>query len=171
MSVIKVLPESLSNKIAAGEVVERPASVVKELVENAIDADATQITVQVGRGGLSLIRVSDNGTGMTRDDALLSLERYAPNFDTYAKRLEQAHGLRKSFLTKDTDAFRLVNGEGDLLPGLICDVYGRVAVLQFDGTGPREFAWPSGFERGGSCSASHRRISPGVCARGPYCRA
>ena len=77
MSVIKILPETLSNKIAAGEVVERPASIVKELVENAIDAQSTRITVQVERGGLSLIRVSDNGTGMGRDDALLCLERYA----------------------------------------------------------------------------------------------
>ena len=77
MSVIRILPETLSNKIAAGEVVERPASIVKELVENAIDAGSTRITVQVERGGLSLIRVSDNGTGMDRDDALLCLERYA----------------------------------------------------------------------------------------------
>lgn len=77
MSVIKILPENLSNKIAAGEVVERPASIVKELVENAIDAGSTQITVQVERGGISLVRVSDNGSGMARDDALLSLERYA----------------------------------------------------------------------------------------------
>ncbi len=77
MSVIRILPETLSNKIAAGEVVERPASVVKELVENAIDAGSTRISVEVERGGLSLIRVSDNGRGMSRDDALLSLERYA----------------------------------------------------------------------------------------------
>ncbi len=77
MSAIKILPETLSNKIAAGEVVERPASIVKELVENAIDAESTRITVQVERGGMSLIRVSDNGIGMARDDALLCLERYA----------------------------------------------------------------------------------------------
>jgi DNA mismatch repair protein MutL len=77
MSVIRILPETLSNKIAAGEVVERPASIVKELVENAIDAQSTRISVQVDRGGMSLIRVSDNGRGMDRDDALLCLERYA----------------------------------------------------------------------------------------------
>jgi DNA mismatch repair protein MutL len=77
MSRIKILPEVLSNKIAAGEVVERPASVVKELVENAIDAGSTQVTVEIQKGGRTSIRVSDNGTGMDRDDALLSLERYA----------------------------------------------------------------------------------------------
>ena len=77
MSRIKILPEILSNKIAAGEVVERPASVVKELVENAIDANSTKITVEIGQGGRSLIRVSDNGCGMTHDEALLAIERYA----------------------------------------------------------------------------------------------
>ena len=77
MSKIKILPEILSNKIAAGEVVERPASVVKELVENALDAAATRIMVDIEKGGRSLIRVSDNGSGMGRDDALLALERYA----------------------------------------------------------------------------------------------
>ncbi len=77
MSRIKILPEILSNKIAAGEVVERPASVVKELVENAIDADSTRITVEIRQGGRSLIRVADNGCGMPRDDALLAIERYA----------------------------------------------------------------------------------------------
>jgi DNA mismatch repair protein MutL len=77
MSKIKILPEILSNKIAAGEVVERPASVVKELVENALDAGSSRITVEVEAGGRSLIRVSDNGCGMNRDDALLALERYA----------------------------------------------------------------------------------------------
>ncbi|MBW2620624.1 MAG: DNA mismatch repair endonuclease MutL, partial [Deltaproteobacteria bacterium] len=77
MSKIKILPEILSNKIAAGEVVERPSSVVKELVENALDADSTRIIIEVEKGGRSLIRVSDNGSGMNRDDALLAPERYA----------------------------------------------------------------------------------------------
>ena len=77
MSKIKILPEILSNKIAAGEVVERPSSVVKELVENALDANSTRIIIEVEKGGRSLIRVSDNGSGMNRDDALLAPERYA----------------------------------------------------------------------------------------------
>jgi len=77
MTRIRILPEILSNKIAAGEVVARPASVVKELVENSIDAGSTRIIVEIEQGGRKLIRVSDNGQGMGRDDALLCLERYA----------------------------------------------------------------------------------------------
>jgi DNA mismatch repair protein MutL len=77
MNKIRILPEVLANKIAAGEVVERPSSVVKELVENALDAQATRILIDIENGGRSLIRVSDNGTGMGRDDALLALERFA----------------------------------------------------------------------------------------------
>jgi DNA mismatch repair protein MutL len=77
MARIRILPEILSNKIAAGEVVERPASVVKELVENALDAGSSRIVVEIEKGGRSLIRISDNGCGMSRDDALLSIERYA----------------------------------------------------------------------------------------------
>lgn len=77
MSTIKILSETLSNKIAAGEVVERPAAVVKELVENALDADASRILVEIENGGRNLIRVSDNGRGLARDDALLAVERYA----------------------------------------------------------------------------------------------
>jgi DNA mismatch repair protein MutL len=77
MPKIKVLPENLSNKIAAGEVVERPASVVKELLENALDAESTRIIIEVEKGGQSLIQVSDNGVGMRHDDALLAIERYA----------------------------------------------------------------------------------------------
>ncbi|HEX7569115.1 MAG TPA: DNA mismatch repair endonuclease MutL [Verrucomicrobiae bacterium] len=77
MNRIKLLSEQVANQIAAGEVVERPASVVKELVENSLDADARKITVEIGAGGRSLVRVTDDGFGMSRDDALLCLERHA----------------------------------------------------------------------------------------------
>src|SRR6266496_5685114 len=77
MNRIRLLPEQVANQIAAGEVVDRPASVVKELVENALDARAGRITVEVQAGGRSLIRVTDDGVGMSRDDALLCLERHA----------------------------------------------------------------------------------------------
>ncbi|MDD4734761.1 MAG: DNA mismatch repair endonuclease MutL, partial [Kiritimatiellae bacterium] len=74
---IRLLDDTVINKIAAGEVVERPASVIKELMENALDAGATRIEVSVVEGGRRLMRVEDNGCGMTRDDALLSVERHA----------------------------------------------------------------------------------------------
>src|SRR5215470_2704038 len=77
MGRIHVLPEHVANKIAAGEVVERPASVVKELLENALDAGSTRIVVQVEAGGKKLIKITDNGCGMVRDDALLAFERHA----------------------------------------------------------------------------------------------
>lgn len=77
MSKVKVLPENIANKIAAGEVVERPASVVKELVENSLDAGSTDITIEVRAGGKDLIRVIDNGVGMSYDDAILAVERHA----------------------------------------------------------------------------------------------
>jgi DNA mismatch repair protein MutL len=74
---IRILPESLTNKIAAGEVVGRPASVVKELVENAIDSDCREVVVEIESGGKKLIKVCDDGSGMSRENALLSLERHA----------------------------------------------------------------------------------------------
>ncbi|MEZ4602064.1 MAG: DNA mismatch repair endonuclease MutL [Desulfobacterales bacterium] len=100
---IKILPEILSNKIAAGEVVERPASVVKELVENAIDANSTKITVEIGQGGRSLIRVSDNGCGMTHDEALLAIERYATS---------------KIFTDHDLYAISTLGFRGEALPSI-----------------------------------------------------
>src|ERR1700740_1947908 len=77
MGKIHVLPERVANQIAAGEVVERPASVVKELLENSLDAGATRIKIQVEGGGKKLIQIADNGCGMVRDDAMLAFERHA----------------------------------------------------------------------------------------------
>lgn len=74
---VRILPEQLANKIAAGEVVDRPASVVKELVENSLDAGATEVIVEIEDGGRRLVKVTDNGCGMSREDALVSLERHA----------------------------------------------------------------------------------------------
>ncbi|MCI0496366.1 DNA mismatch repair endonuclease MutL [candidate division KSB1 bacterium] len=81
---IKILSEDLANKIAAGEVIDRPASIVKELVENAIDAGSDEITVILKNGGKTLIQVADNGTGMTREDAILAIQRHTTSkIDTY----------------------------------------------------------------------------------------
>lgn len=86
---VKVLSEVVANQIAAGEVVERPASVVKELVENALDAEATRITVSVEGGGAKLVEVEDNGYGMTRADALAALERQATSKITTSEDIVQ----------------------------------------------------------------------------------
>jgi len=77
MGKIRVLSDNLVSKIAAGEIVERPASVVKELIENSIDAGSKHIRIELESGGRKLIEVSDDGEGMSRDEALLCLERHA----------------------------------------------------------------------------------------------
>src|SRR6201984_577471 len=77
MGKIRVLSDAVANKIAAGEVVERPASVVKELIENSLDAGATELRIEIESGGRRLIRVADDGCGMLRDDAMLAFERHA----------------------------------------------------------------------------------------------
>jgi len=85
---VKLLPDALIDQIAAGEVVERPASVVKELVENALDAEATRIRIEVRDGGAALVSVTDNGTGMSREDARLALQRHATSKLATAEDLE-----------------------------------------------------------------------------------
>src|SRR6266851_5221079 len=77
MGRIRVLPDQIANKIAAGEVVERPASVLKELLENSLDAGGTRFRIEVENGGRRLIRITDDGCGMSRDDAMLAFERHA----------------------------------------------------------------------------------------------
>src|SRR6266404_1208089 len=77
MGKIRILPDNIANKIAAGEVVERPAAVVKELVENALDAGCTRLRVDIAAGGKKLVRVNDDGCGMNHDDAMLAFERHA----------------------------------------------------------------------------------------------
>ena len=89
MGKIKVLSDAVANQIAAGEVVERPASVVKELLENSLDAGSTDIRVEVDAGGRRLIRITDNGCGMMRDDALLAFERHATS------KLQSVHDLEQ----------------------------------------------------------------------------
>ncbi len=91
MPAIRILTDRVANQIAAGEVIERPAAVVKELVENSLDAGATRIEVEFRHGGRSLIRVEDNGSGMTRDDALLSLERHATSKLVETADLDRLH--------------------------------------------------------------------------------
>ncbi len=95
-NLVQILPAEIANRIAAGEVVERPSSVVKELVENAIDAGANRISVDVGAGGKENIRVSDNGSGMSQDDALLALERHSTSKirDLSDLRSLRTHGFR-----------------------------------------------------------------------------
>src|ERR1700684_3857701 len=87
MGRIHILSENVANKIAAGEVVDRPASVVKELLENSLDAGAQRIRIEVEAGGRKLIRIADDGCGMNRDDALLAFERHATS------KLRSAHDL------------------------------------------------------------------------------
>ncbi len=120
-TLIRRLPTALANKIAAGEVVERPASVLKELIENALDAGATRLTLALQAGGRRLVRVTDDGTGMAPDDALLCLERHATSKIAVHEDLERlgTFGFRGEALPSiaAVSKLELVTRPGDALAG------------------------------------------------------
>ncbi|MFL6214453.1 MAG: DNA mismatch repair endonuclease MutL [Blastocatellia bacterium] len=144
MAKIRVLPDALANKIAAGEVVERPASVVKELLENALDAGARSLNIEVEAGGKRLIRIIDDGEGMMRDDAVVAFER---------------HATSKLRSVEDLEAITTLGFRGEALPSIasvsrlhlrtktVSDIEGTE--VEFNGgklVGVRDIAWPGGTE-------------------------
>jgi DNA mismatch repair protein MutL len=144
MSKIKVLPDSLSNMIAAGEVVERPSSVVKELLENSLDAGARKVNIEVEAGGKRLIRVIDDGEGMTRDDAITAFER---------------HATSKLRTADDLESITTLGFRGEALPSIasVSRLFLRTKVesdaegteVEFSGgklVAVRDIAWPGGAE-------------------------
>ena len=141
MSRIRLLPETVASQVAAGEVVERPGSVVKELVENSIDAGARKVDIFIRRGGISLMRVIDDGSGMDRDDALLSLERHATSKIRSVSDLEAIGtlGFRGEALPSiaSVSRFRLTTREPDAVAGTEIVVNGgKIDVVRDGGEAP-----------------------------------
>ncbi len=141
MGRIRLLPEIVASQVAAGEVVERPASVVKELIENSLDAGAQKIDIMIRRGGISLVRVIDDGCGMDRDDALLSLERHATSKIRSAADLQAVAtlGFRGEALPSiaSVSRFRLTTRETDAIAGTEVIINGgKLEVVRDGGEAP-----------------------------------
>src|SRR5216110_1975037 len=141
MSRIRLLPDTVASQVAAGEVVERPASVVKELIENSIDAGARKIEIMTRRGGISLVRVIDDGSGMDRDDALLSLERHATSKIRSAADLQTIGtlGFRGEALPSiaSVSRFRLTTREPNAIAGTEIIINGgKIDVVRDGGEAP-----------------------------------
>jgi DNA mismatch repair protein MutL len=141
MSRIRLLSETVASQVAAGEVVERPASVVKELIENSIDAGARKIDILIRRGGISLVRVIDDGCGMDRDDALLSLERHATSKIRSAADLQAVAtlGFRGEALPSiaSVSRFRLTTREAGAVAGTEIVVNGgKIDIVRDGGEAP-----------------------------------
>ena len=141
MGRIRLLSETVASQVAAGEVVERPASVIKELVENSLDAGARKIDVVIRRGGISLVRVIDDGCGMDRDDALLSLERHATSKIRSAADLQAVAtlGFRGEALPSiaSVSRFRLTTRESGAIAGTEIIVNGgKIDVVRDGGEAP-----------------------------------
>ena len=141
MSRIRLLPETVASQVAAGEVVERPASVVKELIENSIDAGGRKIDILIRRGGISLVRVVDDGCGMDRDDALLSLERHATSKIRSAADLQAVAtlGFRGEALPSiaSVSRFRLTTREAGAVAGTEIVVNGgKIDIVRDGGEAP-----------------------------------
>jgi DNA mismatch repair protein MutL len=141
MSRIRLLSETVASQVAAGEVVERPASVVKELIENSIDAGARKIDILIRRGGISLVRVVDDGCGMDRDDALLSLERHATSKIRSAADLQAVGtlGFRGEALPSvaSVSRFRLTTREAGAVAGTEIVVNGgKIDIVRDGGEAP-----------------------------------
>jgi len=140
MPSIKILPDNLINKIAAGEVVERPASVVKELIENSIDAGATEVLVDVEQAGRRLIRVADNGSGMSREDATLAFARHATSKITSEADLEaiRTMGFRGEALASiaAVSQVRLLTARRGPAAGVLIEIDGGTIRAAADAASP-----------------------------------
>ena len=139
MSKIRILSDALASQVAAGEVVERPAAVLRELVDNALDAGATQIEIAVQSGGSSLLRVTDNGSGMGREDALLCIERHATSKIRTKEDLGAilTYGFRGEALPSiaSVSRFRLSTREREAMSGTEIEIHGGKLIAVRDGGG------------------------------------
>src|SRR5512136_1532057 len=149
MTHIHILEKSVAERIAAGEIVERPASVVKELIENAIDAEARAISIEIRQGGVALMRVSDNGSGMSREDAPLAVERFATS---------------KIAAAEDLNAIRTLGFRGEALPSMASVAQLEILTRPRDDSSADASSFDSASLRSGS-SAPAQNASEGTRIR------